>query len=79
MPTAMPCEPLTSRLGNLPGSTVGSVRRVVVVGLHVHGVVAPGRPASPWPAAVMRASVYRMAAGGSPSMEPKLPCGSTSG
>ncbi len=26
----------------------------------------------------MRASVYRMAAGGSPSMEPKLPCGSTS-
>ncbi len=30
-------------------------------------------------AAVMRASVYRMAAGGSPSIEPKLPCGSTSG
>ncbi len=29
-------------------------------------------------AAVMRASVYRIAAGGSPSMEPKLPCLSTS-
>jgi len=27
---------------------------------------------------VMRASVYRMAAGGSPSMEPKFPCPSTS-
>ncbi len=26
---------------------------------------------------VMRASVYRMAAGGSPSTEPKLPCPST--
>jgi hypothetical protein len=27
MPTAMPMPPLISRLGNLPGSTVGSVRR----------------------------------------------------
>ena len=26
MPTAIPCEPLTSRLGNLAGKTVGSVR-----------------------------------------------------
>jgi hypothetical protein len=30
-------------------------------------------------AGAMRASVYRMAAGGSGSMEPKLPCGSTMG
>ena len=28
-------------------------------------------------AGAMRASVYRMAAGGSPSIEPKLPCLST--
>ena len=25
MPTAMPCEPLASRLGNAPGSTTGSL------------------------------------------------------
>ncbi len=30
-------------------------------------------------ACVIRASVYRIAAGGSPSIEPKFPCGSTSG
>ena len=27
MPTAMPLEPFTSRLGNLPGRTHGSMRR----------------------------------------------------
>ncbi len=32
------CEPLTSRFGNLPGRTVGSVARLVVVGLEVDGV-----------------------------------------
>ncbi len=31
MPTAMPPEPLTSRLGNLDGSTDGSLQRAVVV------------------------------------------------
>ena len=72
MPTAMPVEPLTSRLGNLPGRTVGSISALVVVGLEVDGVEVRGRPAAPSPAAVMRASVYRMAAGGSPAMRAEV-------
>ena len=39
MPTAMPVPPLTSRLGNAAGKTVGSVRRLVVVGDEIDRVL----------------------------------------
>ena len=39
MPTAMPVEPLTSRLGNLAGRTSRLLQRVVVVGDHVDGLL----------------------------------------
>ncbi len=77
MPTAMPVAPLTSRLGMADGSTLGSVSvsskfgpKSTVFLLRSDRMSRAG--------AVRRASVYRMAAGGSPSTEPKLPCPSTS-
>ncbi len=78
MPTAMPDEPLTSRFGKREGRTIGSLSypskfgTKSTVSLPMSRNISMARGAS-------RASVYLMAAGGSPSIEPKLPCGSTSG
>ena len=76
MPTAMPPEPLTSRLGNRAGSTAGCCRvssklgTKSTVSLSMSAIISVASLES-------RASVYRMAAAPSPSTEPKLPWPST--
>ena len=78
IPTAMPELPFTSRLGIRQGSTAGSCRRSSklfsqsTVSFSISARISVATAAS-------RASVYRYAAAGSPSMEPKLPWPSTSG
>ena len=76
-PTAMPLAPLTSRLGNLPGSIFGSSILSSKLGLHVTVSLSRSRSSSSASGLIL-ASVYLIAAGGSPSAEPKLPCPSTS-
>ena len=77
IPTAMPVAPLSSRLGSLVGITVGSCR--VSSKLLVISTVSLSRSSiMASPMRLSRASVYRMAAGLSPSTLPKLPCPSTS-
>ena len=78
IPTAMPSEPLTSRFGYRAGSTSGwrwlsskfgtkfTVSELMSLSISVA-------------IRVRRASVYLIAAGGSPSTLPKLPWPSTSG
>ncbi len=78
IPTAIPAEPFTIRLGRRAGSTVGSCSRsskfgtksTVFLSMSSSVVIATR---------VSRASVYRYAAAASPSTEPKFPCPSTSG
>jgi len=78
IPTAIPEEPLTSRFGTLVGSTTGSWSDSSKFG--VKSTVSLSMSASSsWAILARRVSVYRIAAGGSPSIEPKLPCPSTSG
>ena len=78
MPTAMPDAPFMSRLGRRAGSTTGS--RSEPSKLSIVSTVSWSRFASISSAGVAnRASVYRSAAGGSPSTLPKLPWPSTSG
>ena len=78
IPTAIPVVPLTSRLGNLGGSTVGSIS--VSSKLGIKSTVFLSSPDnSSMLILESLASVYRMAAAPSPSSEPKLPCPSTSG
>src|SRR5262245_66625460 len=70
IPTAMPCAPLTSRFGNLLGRTVGSLRRSSYVG--TKSTVSDSKSSSISDAIDdIRASVYRMAAGGKPAIEPR--------
>ena len=76
-PTAMPFAPFTSRLGNLPGRMSGSSsessklkeKGTVSLSMSLKSSIASGS---------RRASVYLIAAAGSPSTEPKLPCPLTS-
>ena len=78
MPTAMPVDPFTSRFGNGVGRTVGS--SVVSSKFGTKSTVSLPRSAIIASASASgRASLYRMAAGGSPSIDPKLPWPSTSG
>ena len=78
MPTAMPEAPFTSRLGSLAGRTSGSLR--VPSKFSAKSTVFWSMLASISSAmGAIRASVYRIAAGGSLSTEPKLPWPSTSG
>ena len=78
MPTAMPEAPLISILGNRAGKTVGSPKESSKFG--VKSTVFWSISASSSSAmGARRASVYRMAAGGSPSTLPKLPCPVISG
>ena len=72
IPTAMPDAPLTSRLGSRAGRMTGSLSEESK--LSDQSTVS--RSMSPRTISVIdwsRHSVYRMAAGGSPSTEPKLP------
>ena len=78
MPTAMPEAPLTSRFGIRAGSTRGSFSESSKLG--VKSTVSWSmfaRSSSAMGASL--ASVYRMAAGGSLSSEPKFPCPTISG
>ena len=78
MPTAMPLDPLTSRFGMPLGSTVGSSSRSSKLGAK-STVFLSMSPSISIAIRVRRHSVYRYAAAGSPSTEPKLPWPSTSG
>ncbi len=78
IPTAMPSDPLTSRFGNRAGKTFGSLwlsskfgAKSTVSELMSRSISVAMRAS--------RASVYLIAAAGSPSTLPKFPCPSTSG
>ena len=71
-PTAIPDEPFTSRFGNLPGSTSGSLRVSSKLRPNLTVSLSISRSSS-MAASVILASVYLMAAALSPSTEPKFP------
>ena len=73
IPTAMPDAPFISILGSRAGRTVGSPSESSKFGLKSTVFWSISAKSSSAMGA-RRASVYRMAAGGSPSMLPKLPC-----
>ena len=78
IPTAIPVVPLIKRFGSVAGSTAGSFSLSSKFGKK------STRPLSKLSNSIIpgfdkRASVYRMAAAPSPSIEPKFPCPSTSG
>ena len=76
MPTAIPSDPLISRVGIAAGNTVGSVRVSSKFGCK--STVSLSRSLSISPESfVILDSVYLMAAARSPSTEPKFPCPST--
>ena len=76
IPTAIPVVPFTSKLGNLLGRTVGSFSvsskfgTKSTVSLLISAIISVDILDN-------LASVYRIAAGLSPSTEPKFPCPST--
>ena len=78
IPTAMPLAPFTRKFGMRVGMTVGSLSVssklfiMSTVSLSISCIMASPRGLS-------FASVYRMAAGESPSTEPKFPCPFTKG
>ena len=72
IPTAIPEAPLINIFGNLAGSTVGSPRESSKLALKSTVFWSMSAKSSSAMGA-RRASVYRIAAGGSPSMLPKLP------
>ena len=77
IPTAIPDAPLSSRFGSLAGRSTGSCR--LASKLSTKSTVSSSRLTSISSAAELsRASVYRIAAGGSLSTLPKFPCPSTS-
>ena len=78
IPTAIPLEPLTSKFGSPLGRTVGSSSRSSKFGAK-STVFLSMSPSISVAIRVRRDSVYRYAAAGSPSTEPKFPCPSTSG
>jgi hypothetical protein len=78
IPTAIPDEPLTMRLGIPDGRTRGSWSRSSKLGAK-STVFLSMSPSISMAIGVRRASVYRYAAAGSPSTVPKFPCPSTSG
>ncbi len=77
MPTAMPLLPLIRRFGILFGSTIGSSVLPSKFCSNLTVSMSMSRSISSAILAIL-ASVYRMAAAGSPSMLPKLPWPSTS-
>ena len=79
MPTAMPPAPLTSRFGKRAGRTRGSLTGRVVVVLEIDGVLVDVVEQLMRDLVQARTRCSASAAGGSPSIEPKLPCPSISG
>ena len=78
IPTAMPTEPFTKTFGNLEGKTTGSFN--LSSKFDVKSTVSLSMSVSIFTAIfAILASVYRYAAAGSPSIEPKFPCPSTKG
>ena len=72
IPTAIPLAPLSSRLGRRAGRTSGWLKESSKFG--TMSTVSRSRSArSSREMGASRASVYLIAAGGSPSIEPKLP------
>ena len=76
IPTAIPEDPLTRRLGNLDGKTAGSISCSSKLGLKSTVSLLISASIS-MQILESLASVYLMAAGESPSRDPKLPCPST--
>ncbi len=73
IPTAIPEDPFTRRFGKRQGITLGSFSDSSKLG--AKSTVSLSMSAkSFWDILAIRASVYRIAAGGSPSTEPKFPC-----
>ena len=76
IPTAIPVPPFSTKFGNLAGKTVGSFKESSK--LFCQSIVSLSISASKSSAVFfILASVYLIAAGLSPSIEPKLPCPST--
>ena len=72
IPTAIPSLPLSRRFGRRAGRTVGSCSESSKFGWKA--TVSLSMSSSMWAAILPRRdSVYLIAAGGSPSMEPKFP------
>ena len=78
MPTAMPEVPFTRRLGTRVGRTVGSWKEPSKLGTKSTVSFSMSLRNSS-ARAVSLTSVYLMAAGGSPSRDPKFPWPSTKG
>ena len=77
IPTAIPSDPLTKRVGTVVGNTVGSFSVSSKLGLQ--STVSFSRSFNnSEDNFVIRDSVYLIAAALSPSIEPKFPCPSTS-
>ena len=79
MPTAMPVQPLSSRKGSWAGSTVGSCWEPSKLGAKSTVSLPISSSIASLAMGARRVSVYRMAAGGSSSTEPKLPWPSSRG
>ena len=77
IPTAMPSAPLTNRFGTRTGSTSGSFSVSSKFGTKFTISLSRSARKISWVNFASLASVYRMAAAPSPSIEPKLPCPST--
>ena len=77
IPTAIPDEPLTKRLGYLEGNTTGSFSSPSKFGIKSTVFLLISLSISEAILFIL-ASVYLIAAAESPSTEPKLPCPSTS-
>ena len=76
IPTAIPVDPLTNRLGNLLGRTTGSFVVSSKFGLKSTVSLSISLRSSEAILLIL-ASVYLIAAAVSPSIDPKLPCPST--
>ena len=78
MPTAIPSEPLTRRFGTRTGRTTGSFSVSSKFGTKSTTFLSRSAKYTSCVNFFNFASVYRIAAAPSPSIEPKLPCPSTS-
>ena len=78
IPTAIPSAPFTSRLGTLTGRTSGSFSVSSKLGTKSTTFLSRSARYTSCVNFFNLASVYRMAAAPSPSIEPKFPCPSTS-
>ena len=79
IPTAMPAEPFSNSWGRRAGSTVGSCWEPSKLSLKSTVSLSMSSSRLSVVSACKRDSVYRMAAGGSLSTEPKLPWPSING